>query len=103
MIATVYLPQQSPMEVSTDGLRMPDASTGFALVPDEVSRLLDCAPGMVDVLASGPDYVAYSIFDYEGDVNPAAMAAVAEVSGTSFDSDDEDAVLQGPVLLVRRD
>ncbi|MGI4734142.1 MAG: hypothetical protein ACRYG7_03095 [Janthinobacterium lividum] len=57
---------------------------------------------MIDVLASGPDYVAYSIFDYEGDVNPAAMAAVAEVSGMSFDSDDEDAVLQGPVLLVRR-
>ena len=79
---------------------MPDPATGFASVPDQVPALLGCAPGLVDVLASGPEYVAYSVFDSEGEANPAAMAAVAAVSGVAFDSDDEDAVLRGAVLVV---
>lgn len=79
---------------------MPDPATGLAWVPDKVSGLLGCAPGLVDVLASGPEYVAYSVFDSEGEVNPAAMAAVAAVSGVAFDAEDEDAVLRGAVLVV---
>ena len=101
MNATLYLPHQSPQLVAIEGLCIPDPATGFARVPDQVPVLLGCAPGLVDVLASGPDYVAYSVFDSEGETNQAAMAAVAVVSGVAFDSEDEDAVLCGAVLVVR--
>ena len=100
MNATLYLPHQPPQLVAVEGLCMPDPTTGFARVPDQVPGLLGCAPGLVDVLASGPEYVAYSVFDCEGEANPAAMAAVAAVSGVVFDVEDEDAVLCGAVLVV---
>ena len=45
--------------------------------------------------------MAYSVFDSEEEANPAAMAAVAAVSGVAFDAEDEDAVLRGAVLVVR--
>ena len=101
MNATLYLPQQPPSIVSAQGLCIPNATTGFVRIPAQVPALLGCALELVDVLASGPDYVAYSIFDCEGDINPAAMAAVAEVSGVSFDLSDEDTLLCGAVLVVR--
>ncbi|WP_223653152.1 hypothetical protein [Hymenobacter psoromatis] len=97
---TLYLPQQPPQAVPVEGLSMPDPATGFARVPERVPVLLDCAPELVDVLASGPGYVAYSVFDCEGPANPAAMVAVAAVSGVAFDSEDEDTVLRGAVLVV---
>ena len=100
MHATLYLPQQPPQSVPTDGLMMPDPVTGFASVTAAVPALLGCAPVLVDVLACGPSYVAYSIFDCEGEVNPAAMEAVAKVSGVPFDLDDEDATLRCAVLIV---
>ena len=100
MNATLYLPHQPLQLVSVEGLCMPDPATGLAWVPDKVSGLLGCAPGLVDVLASGPEYVAYSVFDSEGEANPAAMAAVAAVSGVAFDAEDEDTVLRGAVLVV---
>ena len=100
MNATLYLPQQPPLEVPVEGLCMPDSVTGFARVPEQVPALLGCAPELVDVLACGPEYVAYSVFGCEGDANLAAMAAVAAISGFAFDVEDEDAVLCGPVLLV---
>ena len=103
MEATLYLPQQPPQIIAAEGLSLPDAVTGLVGVPELVPRLLGCAPGLVDILASGPQYVAYSIFDCEGDVNPGAMAAVGEVAGINFDLDDEDSVLRGALLLVRRD
>ena len=102
MKAIVYLPQQPPQVVSVDGLCMPDPETGFARVPEQVPGLLGCAPELVDVLASGPEYVAYSVFDSEGEANPAAMAAVAAVSGVAFDLEDEDAVLRGAVLIMQQ-
>ena len=102
MHATLYLLQQLPQAVPVEGLSMPDPATGFARVPERVPVLLDCAPELVDVLASGPGYVAYSVFDCEGPVNEAAMAAVAEVSGVTFDAEDEDAVLCGAVLVVTK-
>ena len=43
--------------------------------------------------------MAYSVFDSEEEANPAAMAAVAAVSGVAFDAEDE--VLRGAVLVVR--
>jgi hypothetical protein len=102
MKATLYLPHETQLVASTNGLCLPDSETGFVQIPHVVSELLGCALGLVDVLASGPDYVAYSVFDCEGKANPTAMAAVAKVSGVSFDFDDEDALLRGPVLIVNR-
>lgn len=101
MTATLYVPKQQPLQVSTEGLSLPDPATGFASVPEQVPMLMGCAPGLVDVLASGPDYVAYSVFDSEEGRNEAAMVALAEVSGVKFDSGDEDAVLCGVVLVVK--
>ena len=101
MNATLYLPHQPPQLVAVEGLCMPNPATGFARVPDQVPGLLGCAPELVDVLASGPEYVAYSVFDSDGEANPAAMAAVAAVSGVAFDAEDEDAILRGAVLIVR--
>jgi len=102
MKATLYLPRQLPRTVSVEGLEMPDTS-GYAKVPEQVPALLGCAPSLVDVLASGTNYVAYSIFDLEEEVNHGAMKAVAEVSGAVFDAEDEDSVLCGPILLVVAD
>lgn len=79
---------------------MPDPKTALAQIPDQVAALLGCSSGLVDILASGPEYVAYSVFDSEGEANPAAMAAVAAVSGEAFDLDDEDALLYGAVLII---
>ena len=62
---------------------------------------LGCARDLVDVLDCGPDYVAYSVFDFEGSTNQAAMTALEAFSGHRYDIDDEQ-VLQGPVLLVTR-
>jgi hypothetical protein len=100
MTATLYAPHQPPLSVPTERLSLPDATTGFARVPEQVHALLGCVPELVDVLASGAGYVIYSVFDGEGAVNEAAMIAVTEVSGVAFDAEDEDAVLHGPVLVV---
>jgi hypothetical protein len=80
---------------------MPDASTRFVKVPERVSAVLGCVPELVDVLATGPDYVAFSIFDSEDSVNLPAMAAMSDVSGSAFSEDDEDTVLRGPILVVK--
>jgi hypothetical protein len=40
MSATLYLPQQSPQEVSDEGLCMPDPNTGLVRVPGQVPPLL---------------------------------------------------------------
>lgn len=100
MQATLYLPQQPPQVVPVDDFRKLDLTTRFTAVPQEVSVIMNCAPELVDVLASGSNYVAYSIFDYEGPVNHAAMTAVAQVSGVTFDAEDEDSMLCGPVLVI---
>lgn len=100
MKATLYLPEQLPQSVSTEGLRLPDSQSGFAHVPEQVAKLLGCKPTLVDVLACGPDYAAYSIFDCEDRPNYSAMTAVTEVSGVSFNIDDEGSILCGAVLIV---
>ncbi len=103
MTATLYSPQQLPQAVHLDGLNLPSSTTEFVQVPEQVPNLLGCAPYLVDVLASGPGYVVYSVFDSEEETNYAAMAAVAEVSGVAFEAADEDAVLRGAVLVVQGD
>ncbi|QNE42039.1 hypothetical protein F1C16_19950 (plasmid) [Hymenobacter sp. NBH84] len=100
MNATLYLPYQLPQAVPTEGLVLPDPATGFVKVPEQVPVLMCCVPSLVDVLASGPGYVAYSIFDCDEPVNLPAMTAVSRVSGIEFDPEDEFATLCGAVLLV---
>jgi hypothetical protein len=100
MNATLYHPKNGPIEVPIEGLYLPDATTGFVPHSDKAALLLDCSPHLVDVLACGPGFVAYSIFNAEGEVNLAAMAAVADISGISFDEQSDDETLQGPVLIV---
>ena len=101
MKATLYLPQQPPQAVSAEGMSMPNPATGFAGVPEEVPALLGCHRELVDILACGQNYVAYSIFDYEGGpCNKAAMQALTELTGHSFEAEDEDCALFGPILVV---
>ena len=101
MNATLYLPQQPPQTVSTEGLSMPNPETGFARIPEQVPALLGCAPDLIDVLMCAPQYVAYSIFDYEGgQPNETAMDVLATLTGYAFDLSDDDTVLLGPILLV---
>jgi hypothetical protein len=103
MLATLYIPGQSPQPVPVDGLSLPSSSTGYAYVTDREAELLGCTRGLVDVMDCGPDYVAYTIFDYEGDdVNLAATQALSKVSTHDFDLNDEEGYLRGPVLLVTR-
>lgn len=64
------------------------------------AELLSCVPSLVDVLACGKGYLMYSVFDYEGEQNQAAMLVLAEVSGTVLNAGEDDEVLQGPVLVI---
>lgn len=86
--------------VPTEGLSLPAPPEHHAQVSHEVATLLGCAQGLVDVLDCGPGYAAYSIFDFEGDNNQLAMAALTAVSAHPYDIDNEEYVLQGPILLV---
>jgi hypothetical protein len=99
MTATLYFAGESP--VTADKLRGPKIISGFASVPGQVPALLGCVPALVDVLATGHDYVVYSVFDSEGAVNISAMDAVSKLTGMSLNPDDEDMLLRGPVLVVR--
>ncbi|SNR52897.1 hypothetical protein [Hymenobacter mucosus] len=54
MKATLYLPHQNPQPVSVEGLSLPEPTTGFAAVSEQVPVLMGCARDLVDVLVSGP-------------------------------------------------
>jgi hypothetical protein len=101
MRATLYLPNKPPQPMTVEGLVLHNLAADFTHVPEQVAVLLGCSPGMVDVLASGLGYVAYSVFDSEDDVNLEAMDAVTKVSGVSFDLDDEDTILRGVILIAQ--
>jgi hypothetical protein len=100
MTTTLYIPKKQPINKPNDGFNILEDGT-FATVPYQAATLLGCAPGLVDVLATGNGYIVYSIFDAEDEVNEAAMRTVAELTGISFDASNEDEVLCGPVLIIR--
>ncbi|RZK44307.1 MAG: hypothetical protein EOO61_04310 [Hymenobacter sp.] len=100
MQAVLYAPQQTPQTVSIDGMALPDPATGLVRVPEQVPRLLDCAPTLVDVLASAPNYIVYAVFDHDGQVNHAAMEALTKLTGASF-GENEDSILRGAVLIIQ--
>ena len=101
MIVTLFEPGQLPRRISSVGKTLPNAE-GFAQVTDTVARELGCVLKLVDVLDCGPDYAAYSIFDYEGQPNPVASDALRQVSKHSELYTPENEELQGPILLVTR-
>ncbi len=103
MRALLYQPGRLPEPVSTDGFGLPDETTGFVGAAGGAGTILDCAPGLVDVLASGRDYVAFSVFDHEGEANLEAMRALSDLTGTAFDAADDDELLRGPILLITRE
>jgi len=102
MRALLYQPGQPPQPVSVAGFVLPTETTGFVDEASRVATVLDCAPGLVDVLASGRDYVAFSIFDHEGEPNPDAMKVLSDLTGTAFDVNEDDELLRGPILFVTR-
>lgn len=99
---TLYLPNGSARIIAANTLFLPNELTGLATVNDEVAGYLDCNLGLVDVLACGPNYVAYSVFDSEAETNVTAMTALATITGQPFDSTDDDCILRGPILVVQR-
>ena len=101
IIATLYLPQQVPHIVPDYKLGSAEETATFSTIPSQVPILLDCRLEAVDVLASGPHYVAYSVFDFEGPANQQAMEALTVLAGISFSLDDEDTILCGPILIVQ--
>lgn len=97
MNVTLYLPgEASPIRIDADGFTLSTTSHQIT----RVSKALDCSPGLVDVLATGPAYVIYTVFDSEAEVNYAGMIVTGQYTSMEFDPDDDDQVLRGPVLVV---
>lgn len=101
MRITLYEPGLQPTEVAVGGFALHSESGQVIQNTGRAAELLGCVPGLVDVLACGTGYLVYSVFDYEGATNPAAMAVVAKLSGMELDLSNEDEILQGPVLVVQ--
>jgi hypothetical protein len=99
MLITLYNPGQLPLALSPDGFSLPNAA-GLARISDRVAEALGCSPSLVDVLDTGPSYVAYSIFDGDGPVNQDAMHVLSNLSGHLYDPNNEDEQLRGNILIV---
>ena len=97
----IYQPEKLPQTLSTEQAAIVVLGLGETPGFDTVSKLLDCAPGLVYVLASGHGYIAYSVFDSEGEINTTAMTVLAELTGETFDFSDEDNTLRGPIVVVK--
>jgi len=102
MTATLYNPEQPAQSVLTEGLGLVDFMKGYIHGGGLVAKLLRTVPELVDVLASGPGYLVFSVFDHAGQANPAAMQVVASLTGIELDPDNEDEVLRGPILVIQR-
>lgn len=100
MLATLYHPNQAPATVEAAGFTLPATSADFTNDADRAAATLGCAPGLVDVLALGPGYLAFSVFDHEGEPNLDAMRAVSILTGIPFNCAADDELLRGPILVV---
>ncbi len=102
MKATLFLPNEEPIEVPVEGLHLPDASTGFVPASIAAASLLGCNPNLVDILACGPEYVAYSVFGCEaGPPNKLAKEKISLITDVPFNLEDEEAELYGAILIVQ--
>ena len=104
MKVTLYNPDQLPQSIPPAGFSLPDSSTGFSEVTALIARELRCELDLVDVLDSGKDFVAYTIFDSGGEHNSTGIAEVMKWSDhpEAYQGDGEDDQLCGPMLLVTR-
>ena len=100
--ATLYTTQGKSETVPLNRLGLHFEFREYANSIDHIAVILDCSPSLVDILATGDVYVAFSIFDYEGAVNIEAMRALAQLTGYRFDTLDEDQILRGPILLIQQ-
>ena len=101
MTVTLYRPSLAPEAVSEAGFRL-DENTGQVIQDTGLAAgLLGCAPFLVDVLANGKGYLLYSVFDYEGEANTTAMAVFTKLTGIELNPEDDDGLLQGPVLVIQ--
>lgn len=103
MKITLYDPSQAAQMPVLETLPLAGPPTGSLSRLRPAAELLDCAPKLVDVLAEGPGYTVFTVFDHEGPINMVAMRVVADLTGVAFSPDDDDEVLRGPVLVVLRD
>jgi hypothetical protein len=99
--AVVYQPEELPQTLSVEQTNVIILGLGATQGSDAISELLCCVPGLVDVLASGKGYVAYSVFDNEGEINISAMTVLTELTGKTFDFNNEDDILRGPILVIK--
>lgn len=99
MTVVLYRPDQHPLTVESAGFITHSKSGEIVQDTARAAELLDCDPGLVDVLACGSGYLIYSVFDYEGEVNEGATAVFSEITGIVLSSADDE-VLRGPVLVV---
>ena len=101
MTVTLHLPGQVPKTVSEAEFHLDEISGQVIQNTDLAAGLLGCAPFLVDVLANGKGYLLYSVFDYEGEANTTAMAVFTELTGVGLNPEDDDELLQGPVLAIQ--
>ena len=73
MTVTLYQPGREPEAVEPGGFITQPESGQIVQNAARAAELLGCAPELADVLACGTGYLVYSVFDYEGNANPAAM------------------------------
>ena len=93
MRVTLYEPGQPPEAVLQSGFSLNEESGQVVQNIVRASELLGCVPALVDVLACGKGYLMYSVFDYEGERNQAAMSVLAEVSGIELNVGEDDEIL----------
>lgn len=96
MNVTLYLPSVAPLPLKEAEFTLSPTTDQIA----HAATLLECAPALVDVLASGPEYIIYTVFDSQGEINEPSMWVARNLTGAMFDLKDEDQVLRGPVLVV---
>ena len=95
MTISLYKPTEEPMLFTPAEFSVCIRMDGMLPV-ERVAELLGCVKLLVDVLASGPDYVLYSVFDCEGEVNPIGMEVFEALTGQPCDEDP----LRGPILCL---
>ncbi|MBF9239509.1 hypothetical protein I2I05_19100 [Hymenobacter sp. BT683] len=103
MNTTLYQPSEAPVAIVGAEFCLNEVSGQVIQSSESAAEILGCAPFLVDVLANGNGYLIYSVFDSEGEANPAAMKVFSEITGILVDTEDEDDILRGPVLVITAD
>ena len=98
---TLYKPGESPEEVPYFEFAENIIVGGFWPM-EHVAGLLNCRAELIDVLASGPDYAMFSIFDCQGYLNPAVMEVFFAITGVKSSVDPEEDELRGPIMLIKK-